>query len=84
MFQLTCPNCGLRNVSEFRFGGEISLRPKEANEQVWADYVYNRNNVAGVQTEWWFHRSGCQRWFNARRNTLNNEVLESKQDEAVE
>jgi heterotetrameric sarcosine oxidase delta subunit len=34
-------------------------------------------NVAGVQTEWWFHRSGCRQWLQARRNTISNEVLET-------
>jgi len=26
----------------------------------------------GRQIEWWFHRSGCQSWFLAERDTLNN------------
>jgi heterotetrameric sarcosine oxidase delta subunit len=34
-------------------------------------------NTAGVQTEWWFHRSGCRQWLQAVRNTISNEVLES-------
>ncbi|HEX6303481.1 MAG TPA: sarcosine oxidase subunit delta [Anaerolineales bacterium] len=76
MFQLPCPNCGLRNASEFRFGGEITHRPSGEDQREWADYVYNRQNAAGVQEEWWYHRSGCQRWFKARRNTATNEILD--------
>lgn len=38
-------------------------------------YNYFRRNVAGVQREWWFHRSGCRAWFIAERNTNTNEVL---------
>jgi len=34
-------------------------------------------NRAGIQTEWWFHRSGCRQWLQARRNTISNEVLET-------
>ncbi len=30
--------------------------------------------VAGVQREWWFHRSGCRAWFVAERDTRTNEV----------
>jgi sarcosine oxidase delta subunit len=30
--------------------------------------------VAGVQREWWFHRSGCRAWFLAERDTRTNEV----------
>jgi sarcosine oxidase delta subunit len=26
----------------------------------------------GRQIEWWHHRSGCQSWFLAERDTLNN------------
>lgn len=76
MFRIPCPNCGLRNASEFRFGGEITHRPSSADQHEWADYIYNRHNSAGVQTEWWYHRGGCQRWFKARRNTVTNEILE--------
>ena len=31
--------------------------------------------VAGVQREWWNHRSGCRAWFIAERDTRTNEVL---------
>jgi sarcosine oxidase, subunit delta len=41
------------------------------------EYRFNRLNAAGVQTEWWFHRSGCQQWLLAVRNTVSNEVLDS-------
>ena len=38
------------------------------------DYVYFRDNVAGVQREWWQHRTGCGEWFLAERDTRTNEV----------
>ena len=38
-------------------------------------YNYFRKNVAGVQREWWFHRSGCRAWFQADRDTRTNVVL---------
>jgi sarcosine oxidase delta subunit len=41
-----------------------------------SDYVYFRDNVAGVQREWWQHRTGCGEWFLAERDTRTNEVLE--------
>jgi heterotetrameric sarcosine oxidase delta subunit len=40
-----------------------------------AEYVYLRRNVAGVQREWWYHRFGCEVWFQAERDTRTNEVL---------
>jgi sarcosine oxidase, subunit delta len=65
-------------VYEFRFGGEIKRRPPpDAPSHEWADYRFNRVNTAGVQTEWWFHRSGCREWLQAVRNTVSNEVLQT-------
>ena len=75
-FLLTCPNCGVREVTDFGYGGEIASRPpgqptfRELNT-----YNYFRRNVAGRQREWWFHRSGCRAWFVAERDTRTNEVF---------
>jgi heterotetrameric sarcosine oxidase delta subunit len=74
-FILRCPNCGLREVTDFGYGGELVRRPKarpsfrELNE-----YNYFRLNRAGMQREWWFHRSGCREWFIAERDTTTNDV----------
>lgn len=74
-FVLSCPNCGPREVTDFDFGGEVTPRPgsrpalRELNR-----YVYFRRNVAGMQREWWFHRSGCRAWFIAERDTRDNVV----------
>ena len=77
-FLLPCPNCGSRSVYEFRFGGELKQPPPvDAPVGEWQKYRFQRANVAGVQTEWWFHRSGCRQWLLAVRNTISNEVLES-------
>lgn len=37
------------------------------------EYVYFRDNVWGVQREWWFCRV-CEEWFLAERHTYTNEV----------
>ena len=72
-FMLTCPNCGKRHVGEFTFRGEYRPRPEpNAPFDVWADYVYMARNPKGKQVEWWFHRSGCKRWFLVERDTTNN------------
>lgn len=74
-FLLTCPNCGVREVTDFGFGGEISARPQaQPSFRELNTYNYFRRNVAGVQREWWFHRSGCRAWFVAERDTRTNEV----------
>ena len=60
-FLLTCPHCGEREVTDFSFGGEVVPRPTaKPTERELNTYNYFRRNVAGVQREWWYHRSGLQ------------------------
>ena len=74
-FLLKCPNCGERSVYEFRFGGEVHERPSlDAPDGEWSDFLYARQNEAGMQQEWWFHRAGCRNWFQAVRDTVTNTV----------
>ena len=74
-FLLCCPQCGLRDVYEFRWGGEYSRRPAPGSPpEVWAEYIYFRTNAAGLQEEWWYHNMGCRHWFLARRDTRSNAV----------
>ena len=75
-FLLTCPNCGPRDVNEFTCAGEVTVRPKSSPSlRELSEYVYFRRNVAGVQREWWYHRFGCEIWFQAERDTRTNEVM---------
>ena len=76
MLVLMCPNCGARNVGEFRYGGAQNPRPADpaADDRAWAAYLYLRENRSGLQTEWWYHRAGCGLWFLADRDTASNEV----------
>jgi sarcosine oxidase subunit delta len=59
-FQLNCPQCGPRDVMEFRYGGQL---PTAAA------------NLPGPQRERWFHRLGCRRWLVAERDVRTNQVL---------
>jgi heterotetrameric sarcosine oxidase delta subunit len=75
-FLLPCPACGPRDVYEFRYGGEVGVRPApDAPQEAWTAYRYLRTNRAGVERAWWFHRGGCRRWFQAERDTRDNTVL---------
>ena len=78
MLLLNCPNCGERNVAEFRFGGEYRVGPRHPEEPAadaaWAEYLYLRENKLGVQKEWWYHRLGCGCWFLAERHTKTHQV----------
>ena len=74
-FLIRCPNCGERDASEFRHGGELRDCPADlSDDRVWADYVFGRANTPGDQTEWWYHRLGCGRWFIAVRHCTTNEM----------
>ena len=74
-FLLECPHCGPRDVYEFKYQGEVTRRPKgQPTQRELSAYVYFRENVAGVQREWWHHRNGCGLWFVAERDTRTNEV----------
>ena len=61
-FLLTCPNCGPREVHEFRYSGEVVPAP-------------GGSNLPGPQRERWYHRLGCRRWLLVERDVRTNEVL---------
>jgi heterotetrameric sarcosine oxidase delta subunit len=78
--RLDCPFCGLRDHSEFSFGGE-SLRPRPKNpadvsDADWADYQFYRENPKGLLLERWTHTFGCRQWFNVVRDTVSHEIVE--------
>jgi heterotetrameric sarcosine oxidase delta subunit len=77
-FLLACPLCGPRDVYEFRFAGEIQKRPAPGSApEEWAEYLYARTNIDGIERAWWFHRAGCRRWFQAERDTRDNRVIQT-------
>lgn len=68
-----CPNCGLREFTEFSYGGETNARPSpEAPLEALNRYLFIRRNASGQQQEWWYHRAGCRGWFLAVRDTRTN------------
>lgn len=69
-FFLPCPNCGPRDVTEFRYGGEVLAAP--------AGTAGAGSNLPGRQRERWFHRYGCRRWLEAERDVRTNEVFGSR------
>lgn len=78
MLRIPCPHCGVRDETEFRFGGESVEAPAaDANDSQWADYLFERNNSKGLQQERWCHDYGCGQWFNLVRDTVSHEILAS-------
>ncbi|MGA2041855.1 MAG: sarcosine oxidase subunit delta [Roseiarcus sp.] len=81
MLLIDCPWCGPRAEIEFRCGGEAHIarpeRPAEMDDAAWAEFLFARTNPRGLHAERWNHQHGCQRWFNALRDTLSDAFVET-------
>lgn len=77
MLLISCPFCGPRDETEFRYGGESGIaRPaSDVSDGVWGDYLFNQRNDKGLHLERWCHSAGCGQWFNIARNTVTHEIL---------
>ena len=74
------PLLGPRDAQEFTYLGDAALldRPDgmaEGADEAFCDYVYLRDNPAGVHRELWFHEQGDRSWLVVTRNTLTHEIL---------
>jgi heterotetrameric sarcosine oxidase delta subunit len=81
MLRIKCPYCGIRDQTEFRYGGEANrIRPSHAeqlSDAEWAAYLFNRENPKGALRERWVHSYGCRQWFIVVRDTVTHDMLES-------
>jgi sarcosine oxidase subunit delta len=72
------PLLGPRDAQEFTYLGDAALidRPDGLqNPEAFHDYLYLRDNPAGVHRELWFHEGGDRSWLVVTRNTLTHEIL---------
>ena len=79
--RIPCPICGERDRREFYYVGDAKIinRPSsDASEDLWNDYLHNRENLAGVTKDLWYHESGCNSWLIVTRNTVTHEVESAK------
>lgn len=78
MLLIHCPYCGPRPEVEFRGGGEAHIArpadPSQLGDEEWAGFLFFRSNPKGLHTERWLHLHGCQRWFNAVRDTVSDRI----------
>lgn len=76
MLRIPCPHCGVRDETEFSFGGPSHLtRPAfDVTDAVWTDYLFYRENPKGLHFERWCHSFGCNRWFNIGRDTRTHVI----------
>jgi sarcosine oxidase, subunit delta len=86
MLRIECPYCGVRDQTEFRFGGELNVRrpvrPDQAGDDEWANYLFYRDNLKGVHAERWLHSYGCRRWFTVLRDTVTHEMRSVREPDA--
>lgn len=79
MLLIACPHCGPRPELEFRYGGQAHVArpadPSALDDQAWAEFLFVRDNPKGVFAERWNHAHGCQRWFNALRDTHSDRFV---------
>ncbi|WP_238364602.1 sarcosine oxidase subunit delta [Mesobacterium pallidum] len=74
------PLLGLRDAQEFTYLGDAALinRPDPAAEDAearFADYVFLRDNPAGMHRELWYHEQGDRSWLVVTRDTTTHEIL---------
>ena len=73
---ITCPLNGIRNISEFSYGGEYHPMPDHiySSSREWAEHVFFHENDAGIVTEWWCHTASSF-WFLAQRDTITDKII---------
>ncbi len=80
MLRIKCPWCGVRDQTEFRFGGQAHIarpaNPAQADDAEWAEYLFYRDNPKGLHKERWVHGWGCHQWFDVVRDTVTHEILQ--------
>jgi len=79
--RITCPVCGERDYTEFRYGGDASkMRPAHgtADMNAWYEYVFVFGNPKGPHREYWQHVMGCRQWLVLERNTATNEICRAQ------
>jgi sarcosine oxidase subunit delta len=74
------PLLGPRDAQEFTYLGDAGLiarpdgmAPGAAGAML--EYLYLRDNPAGVHRELWFHEQGDRSWLVVTRNTVTHEIL---------
>ena len=78
MLLIECPNCGVRDETEFHYGGQAHVPypedPAALGDREWAEYLFYRDNTKGVFAERWVHSTGCRQWFNTLRDTVSYDI----------
>ena len=74
------PHLGPRDACEFVYKGDAELvfrpeRVEPVDYDTFHDYLYLRQNPAGIHKELWYHEYGDRSWLVVTRNTQTHEIL---------
>ncbi len=75
------PLLGPRDAQEFTYLGDAALidRPDgmaEGAAEAFFDYLYLRDNPAGLHRELWYHEQGDRSWLVVTRDTLTHDITQ--------
>ena len=75
------PHLGPRDASEFSILGDASLinRPDwqaDDADNAFYNYLYLRDNPAGLHRELWFHEQGDRSWLVVTRDTVTHAIID--------
>lgn len=79
MLRIECPYCGMRDFTEFHYGGDATQKMPDLgdeNADRWTEYVMFRDNPIGSYAEYWQHLNGCRQWLRVVRDTVSH-IIES-------
>ena len=73
------PLLGPRDAQEFVYLGDASLIDRPDGMAAGAadrfhDYLYLRDNPAGITRDLWYHDMGCASWLVVTRNTVSHDI----------
>jgi sarcosine oxidase subunit delta len=77
------PLLGPRDAQEFVYLGDAALldRPEgmaDGADAAFFDYLYLRDNPAGLHRELWFHEQGDRSWLVVTRDTVTHEIVSAE------
>jgi heterotetrameric sarcosine oxidase delta subunit len=72
------PILGPRDAQEFVYLGDAALMARPdgmaAGIEAFHDWLYIRDNPAGLHRELWYHEQGDRSWLVVTRNTVTHEI----------
>ena len=77
--RIPCTYCGNRDISEFTYLGDAGPKRPDPNApdagELFHEYIYLRDNPAGLHSELWYHANGCRTWLEVTRDTRTHRIL---------